>query len=276
MSRAPRRRWTVREVELLPQSGDLRYEIIDGELFVTRAPHRDRQDVVGQICTALNVWSFETRAGKAYTTPGLAISESDNVIPDVIWVSTERLAAPADESGHFTGCPELTVEVLSAGAENIRRDREAKLAFYAKQGVREYWIADRFARRLEIYRRDGAQLVLTATLPAEDAVTSPLLPGFALPLARVWPQQLECDRVYIPRSHSARDALTAACWSSCRSRFVSLRAERRSRNASGISMKRASRTVRSDRRASCTTPCSAASSAAYSSKKLTKGIWFSS
>lgn len=47
--------------------------------------------------------------------PGIIPSESDNVIPDVVWVSQERLALIEDEAGHLTGFPELIVEVLSPG-----------------------------------------------------------------------------------------------------------------------------------------------------------------
>ena len=93
-------------------------------------------------------------------------------------MSHERLALIEDEAGHLTGFPELVVEVLSPGETNIRRDREAKLKLYSLQGVQEYWIADRFAKRLEIYRRDKGQLVLVATLLEGDEIVSPLLPGF--------------------------------------------------------------------------------------------------
>jgi len=35
-------RWTSADLELLPEDGK-RYEIIDGDLFVTRAPHSKHQ-----------------------------------------------------------------------------------------------------------------------------------------------------------------------------------------------------------------------------------------
>lgn len=146
-------RWTVHDVELLPQSEEKRYEIIDGELFVTRAPHLDHQDLAYRICAALNDWSTTTQLGRAFIAPDIVLSDADSVIPDAIWVSRDRLAATKDAAGHLTGCPELVVEVLSAGETNIRRDREAKLKLYSTHGVREYWIADRFAQQLEVYRR---------------------------------------------------------------------------------------------------------------------------
>lgn len=171
-------RWTIHDLEVLPQSEGTRYELIDGELFVTRSPHRKHQQICGRIFAELDSWSVETGLGEAILAPGIIPSDSDNVIPDVVWVSRERLALLEDEAGHLTGFPELIVEVLSSGEANIRRDREAKLKLYSVQGVQEYWIADRFAKRLEIYRRSKGQLALAKTLLEGDEVTTPLLPGF--------------------------------------------------------------------------------------------------
>jgi Uma2 family endonuclease len=106
------------------------------------------------------------------------------VIPDVVWVSKERLAVLLDEAEHLTGAPELIVEVLSLGEENERRDREVKLKLYATQGVREYWIVDCRLQQVQVYRRQQATLQLAATLFAEDEISSSLLPGFTCPIAR--------------------------------------------------------------------------------------------
>ncbi|NET33198.1 MAG: Uma2 family endonuclease [Cyanothece sp. SIO1E1] len=177
-------RWTIHDLEVLPQSEGTRYEIIDGELFVTRSPHRKHQQVTGKIYAALDAWSTTSGLGEAIPAPGIIPSDADNVIPDVVWVSRERLTLIEDAAGHLTGFPELVVEVLSPGENNIRRDREAKLKLYSVQGVQEYWIVDRFSKRLEIYRRQDRQLVLIATLMAEDEITSPLLPGFICLVSR--------------------------------------------------------------------------------------------
>jgi Uma2 family endonuclease len=177
-------RWTVRDLEVLPQSEGTRYELINGELFVTRSPHRKHQQISGKIFAALDAWSEASGLGEAILAPGIIPSDADNVIPDVVWVSTARLAQIEDEAGHLTGFPELIVEVISPGEANIRRDREAKLKLYSIQGVQEYWIVDRFTQRLEVYRRDQGQLGLVATLLADDQLSSPLLPGLASPIRR--------------------------------------------------------------------------------------------
>ncbi len=171
-------RWTIADLEVLAADEWKRYEIIDGELFVSRAPHINHQDSGGNIYVELQVWSRKSGLGKALFTLGIIFSDADNVIPDVVWISNERLAQLVDEEGHLTGAPELIVEVLSAGNTNERRDKEAKLKLYSIKGVKEYWIVDWRLRQIEVYRRENVQLVLVATLMENDEITSPILPGF--------------------------------------------------------------------------------------------------
>ena len=177
-------RWTIADLELLTTDEWKRYEIIDGELFVTRSPHTGHQKAVGRIYARLLAWSEETGLGEPIITPGIIFSDADNVIPDMIWSRHERLAELIDEEGHLKGAPELVVEVLSEGKTNERRDREAKLKLYSLKGVQEYWIVDWRLQQVEVYRRENTQLKLIATLLATDEISSPLLPGFICKLER--------------------------------------------------------------------------------------------
>jgi Uma2 family endonuclease len=108
-------RWTISDLAIFEADRSKRYEIIDGELFVTRAPDWKHQETCGRIVTLLNLWSYASGLGRAAVNPGIIFSESDNVIPDVVWASHERLAQLLDEAGHLTAAPELVVEVLSPG-----------------------------------------------------------------------------------------------------------------------------------------------------------------
>ncbi|MBW4683022.1 MAG: Uma2 family endonuclease [Microcoleus vaginatus WJT46-NPBG5] len=178
-------RWTTADLELFPENGN-RYEIIDGELFVTRAPHWNHQKTCGRIFAALDAWSLSTGLGQAAESPGIIFSDADNVIPDVVWASHERLAVLLDEAGHLTAAPELIVEVLSFGSDQEKRDRELKLKLYSSRGVREYWIVDWRKQQIEVCRRENAALVLATTLFSNDELTSPLLPGFSYPVSRIF------------------------------------------------------------------------------------------
>lgn len=188
---APKVRWTIRDVEALPEHEGIRYEIMDGDLWMSRSPHHRHQHAIGCLFAALHRWSLESGLGEPSIMPGVIFSDSDAVSPDVVWVSYERLAQIQDEAGHFRGAPELAVEVLSPGTLNVDRDRLAKLKLYSIQGVQEYWIVDREMRRVEIYRRDQAQLILTATLLEADSLTSPVLPGFVCPVVELFTARLD-------------------------------------------------------------------------------------
>ena len=81
------------------------------------------------------------------------------------------------------GAPDLVVEVLSESTARV--DRSFKLKLYGKFGVQEYWIIDPEGPSAEIYRRGEEGLTLVAKLSPEKALTSPLLPGFSMPLRKL-------------------------------------------------------------------------------------------
>jgi Uma2 family endonuclease len=171
-------RWTISDLAIFEGDRINRYEIIDGELFVTRAPDWKHQVVCVNIGTMIKLWSDQCGLGQAAVNPGIVFSESDHVIPDIVWARNEQLERLLDQAGHLTAAPELVVEVLSPGKTNERRDREAKLKLYSVQGVHEYWIINIKEQIVEVYRRENAVLKLVATLYQQDELTSPILPGF--------------------------------------------------------------------------------------------------
>src|SRR5262245_19802604 len=178
-------RWISADLDVLPDDGK-RYEIIDGELYVSRQPGYQHQYACSQLNIALGVWSNQTNVGVTLQAPGVIFADDDDVAPDVVWISRERLATALDQAGHLHTAPELVVEVLSPGSANERRDREVKLKLYSRRGVLEYWIVDWQQRKVEVYSRPNQALHLIATLYATDTLTSPMLPGFACPVIQLF------------------------------------------------------------------------------------------
>lgn len=173
-------KWTVRDLDAMPDDGGwTRHEIIDGELFVTRAPHIGHQDAAGNLHILLGIWSKSTGLGRVFSAPGVVFSPTDAVIPDLVWMSRNRLEQGIDSAGHLTVAPELVVEILLPGEQNEQRDREVKFKLYSRYGVQEYWLVNWQLKTLEIYRRSDAQLQLVATLLGEDTLRPPLLPDFS-------------------------------------------------------------------------------------------------
>ncbi len=173
-------RWTSKDLEAMPDDGK-RYEIIDGELYVAKQPHWNHQLVCMQIGTFLSVWSKQSGLGKVNGAPGLIFAEDDDVAPDLVWISNQRLAMALEDDGKLHAAPELVIEVLSPGNINETRDREVKLKLYSRRGVNEYWIVSWPRRQIEVFRRDPQSLILeqVATVYEQDMLQSSLLPGFA-------------------------------------------------------------------------------------------------
>jgi len=169
----------------MPDDGN-RYEIVDGELFMSKQPHFYHQDVCSELNGVLWNWNRIGNLGRVVAAPGLIFSEDDDVAPDLVWISNDRLRAALKADGKFHDAPELVIEVLSPGSVNERRDREAKLRLYSRRGVTEYWIVSWQTRTVEIYRRDGAELKLFGVLDASGTLRSPVLPGFACPLSEIF------------------------------------------------------------------------------------------
>lgn len=176
-------RWTSHDIEMLPDDGK-RYEIVDGELYVSTQPHSYHQLVCSRLITLLNIWSGE--AGEATGAPGLIFSEDNDVAPDVIWASEKCWEVALQPDGKLHTAPELVVEVLSPGGTNERRDREFKLMLYSRRGVLEYWIVNWQERRVEVYRRVETALTFASTLYESDTLQSPFLPEFTCPVNKLF------------------------------------------------------------------------------------------
>jgi len=171
-------RLTYEDYCRLPNDGK-RYEIIEGELFVTPSPFRPHQRSVTRLTRYLSTFVQEDDLGEVFVAPfDVVFSRFDVVEPDLLYVSKERISVLTEKN--VQGAPDLVVEVLSASTAET--DRKIKLKLYDRFGVQEYWIIDPYGPSAEIYRRQKKGFDPVKTLGAADSLTSPLFPGFSLPL----------------------------------------------------------------------------------------------
>ena len=80
--------------------------------------------------------------------------------------------------------PTIAIEFVSASKRDFQRDYIDKRDEYLRAGVLEYWIIDRFRRRMTVVR-GGSDPVTEIVITEQETYTTPLLPGFALPLAQL-------------------------------------------------------------------------------------------
>ena len=147
-------RLTYEDFVRFPDDG-MRHELIDGVHYVTPCPVTRHQQLVGRL--------------------HLAIGTYLEILTDV----------------NIQGAPALVIEILSPGTRT--RELGIKRQLFDRGGVREYWAVDPKAEDLTVYRRlpDGGLARVSQLRASETATLStPLLPGFSLSLAKLFAQLL--------------------------------------------------------------------------------------
>lgn len=130
--------WTVHMVDALPDDGQ-RYEVIDGELFVTPSPGESHQDVVGALHARLREYLRGSGVGKAMVSPAdvrRGDRSRNRVQPDVFVVRITEGRRPA----YPYELRDLLLAVEVVSPNNPLLDYQVKRDLYLREGVGEYWI----------------------------------------------------------------------------------------------------------------------------------------
>src|SRR5262245_12962608 len=171
---------------LFPDDGK-QHELIDGEHYVTPSPNVRHQQIQGDLFAL--IWNYLDAhpVGRVYPSPlDVVFSRFDVVEPNIVYVSHERSAKVVTKA-NLQGAPDLVIEIGSSSTR--QRDETIKRQLYERCGVAEYWVVDpdidvvrayrttsegQFGRPIELSRETG------------DVLTTALLPGLDLPLARIF------------------------------------------------------------------------------------------
>ena len=171
--------WTVEMLDDLPDDGN-RYELIDGELFVTPAPSDVHQLVVGELQSRLRAYLRPFSVARAIHSPADVRRDDhtrNRVQPDIFVVRLtdgRRPPYPFDLADLL-----LAVEVESPS--NSAYDYQTKRRLYLASGIPEYWIVSPETRTIARWRgqRDDADLLTTrlewhpAGMPAALLISIP-------------------------------------------------------------------------------------------------------
>ncbi len=172
------RKLTYAEYALFPSDGK-RYQVIDGDLYVSPSPIDRHQVAVANIAFKLRQHVQGAALGRVRLAPlDVLLDQYTIVQPDVFFVSWDRQGILTGKN--VQGAPDLIVEVLSPSTAEV--DRGVKAQAYARAGVREYWLADPEAGTLEVLLRgEGESYRRHSFSGSPDTVAgSSILPGFAL------------------------------------------------------------------------------------------------
>jgi Uma2 family endonuclease len=182
---AIRGRFRADDIFDTPDDGK-RYEVIDGDLYVTTAPDLDHQEPITELIYLIRAHLQRLprgERGKLFTSPvGLILDEENGLQPDLVYVSPARRGILTRRG--IRGVPDMVLEILSPGSEAT--DRGVKLRRYAASGVAVYWILDPATRILEEYLLAEGSYQLVGTFGPGTVFRPEIFPGLEVPIDELW------------------------------------------------------------------------------------------
>lgn len=168
-------RFTEEDLAAMPDDGR-RYELYDGEIYVSPAPVPAHQLVSSEMHDFLR---RATRAGYGVVLAApieVKLGRGRVVQPDLIFIRRERLAIVGETQ--IVGAPDLVVEIVSPSSR--KRDLGWKLRAYEAEGIPFYWVADPQGARVLPHTLQDGRYVTGPTLRAGDQLACPLFPEVVL------------------------------------------------------------------------------------------------
>jgi Uma2 family endonuclease len=156
------RRWTRADLERLPDDGN-RYEVIEGELFVTPPPSTKHEELLWVMGSRLRGYVERAGIGRVHDGKSAMVTRDSHVEPDLL---VRQRVVPLPERWDEMPVPLLVVEILSSSTR--QRDLSVKKTLYMGAGVAQYWIVDATQRAIHVVR-PGEERIERQTVRWEPA-----------------------------------------------------------------------------------------------------------
>jgi Uma2 family endonuclease len=169
-------RWKSKDLDRLPDEPFLTYEIIDGELIVSRQPHLRHGAILAAVSQIFRP-AVKALGGLIIIEPGIVWGDEaeDNVVPDIAIVLPDRLHLASRRT--LSGTPNIVMEVVSEGS--IEVDYIKKRDLYSRTGAQEYWIIDWQRQLIEVWSFSGST-ARAVSYTRGGSIETPLIPGLVV------------------------------------------------------------------------------------------------
>lgn len=162
---------SLQEFLALPEA-DVTYEFVDGQAVPKVSPKEFHSMLTFALTTLLTRWSKHRGRVRLEWALILKRQAKDWVpVPDVIYISYERLPKSWKRNQACPVIPELVIEIISP--EQAMKELEDKAKEYLAAGVSRVWIVNPEAMSIKVFYPDGASQMYTDIMP----ITDTLLPG---------------------------------------------------------------------------------------------------
>ncbi len=173
---------SLQEFLALPTSNG-RYEFVEGQLKLKMSPKYKHSTLQLGLLLKLNYWCDEQLSGRVRPLWAVVLQRQQQdwvPVPDLTYVSYERLPQEWEEDEPCPVLPELVVEIISPG--QTFGEMTQKATDYLLAGVDRVWVFDPKAQSVTIFQRDN----LPQTVWSDGVIEDPLLPGLVLPVSSLF------------------------------------------------------------------------------------------
>ena len=180
-------RLSLQEFLALPQSSN-RYEFVGGQLKQKMSPKYKHSTLQLRLLMALNSWCERLLCGRVRPEWGVVLrrNEEDWVpVPDLTYISYERLQEEWEEDEACPVLPELVIEIISPLSSFGQMTQKA--TDYLLAGVDRVWVVDTTASSVTVFQRDS----LPQTFWSDGTIEDQRLPSFVLPVSSLFAKKGE-------------------------------------------------------------------------------------
>lgn len=173
----PQGQWT--EADFFRIHTNQMAELVEGKLEILPVPTWMHQLIVDFLVTEIKPYLEKHATDGVVLFAPLPAKLFEGTVrePDILYVRRQNI--PTDLCGY----PEkidLAMEVVSEGAEAIKRDYVDKRVDYAKAGISEYWIVDPEQLLVTVLALDGITYRVTQECRGGETACSLLLDGLLI------------------------------------------------------------------------------------------------
>ena len=173
---------TYADLVALPADGK-RYELHEGEIYVTASPRPRHQLVVGNLYLIIAEHVRRRGLGEVFVSPiDVILTDVNVLVPDLVYLDASRLERISGRG--IEGAPTLAIEVLSPST--AATDRGIKRQLAAKYGVPHYWIVDADTRVIATYYLVGTSYEAGPRLDSDVPVALPPFTDLLFEPREVW------------------------------------------------------------------------------------------
>lgn len=144
---------TLQEFLALP-AGDVTYELIEGQAIAKMSPKYFHSRLTFALLSLLDQWC----QGRGQVCPEWAVTLSRQgqdwvPVPDVLYVSSDRLSTDWRQNAACPVAPELVIEIISPGQSF--GELAGKARDYLDAGVLRVWVVDDQSRSITVFYADA-------------------------------------------------------------------------------------------------------------------------